>query len=77
MTALGYNTAVAAVTYGTLRANLASTMDRVCDGHEALVITRNGEQSVVMLSMEAFKHLEEAAYLLRTCGPVMLAELLR
>lgn len=55
-----------AITYTTARANLATTMDRVCDDHEALIITRNGEQSVVMLSLEDFKALEETAYLLRT-----------
>lgn len=55
-----------AMTYTTVRANLASTMDRVCDDHEALIITRNGEQSVVMLSLEDYKSLEETAYLLRT-----------
>ena len=55
-----------AMTYTTVRANLASTMDRVCNDHEALIITRNGEQSVVMLSLEDYKALEETAYLLRT-----------
>lgn len=54
------------ITYTAARANLASTMDRVCNDHEALIITRNGEQSVVMLSLEDFKSLEETAYLLRT-----------
>lgn len=54
------------MTYTTVRANLASTMDRVCNDHEALIITRNGEQSVVMLSLEDYKALEETAYLLRT-----------
>ena len=55
-----------AITYTTARANLARTMDRVCNDHEALIITRNGEQSVVMLSLEDYKALEETAYLLRT-----------
>ena len=54
-----------AITYTSARANLASTMDRVCDDHEALIITRNGEQSVVMLSLDDFNSLEESAYLLR------------
>ena len=44
-----------AISYTTVRANLASAMDRVCDDHEALIITRNGEQSVVMLSLEDYK----------------------
>ena len=55
-----------AITYTTVRANLASVMDRVCDDHEALIITRNGEQAVVMLSLEDYKALEETSYLLRT-----------
>ncbi len=55
-----------AITYSAVRANLASTMDRVCNDHEALIITRNGEQSVVMLSLEDFQALEETAYLLRS-----------
>ena len=55
-----------AISYTTARANLASTMDRVCNDHEPLIITRNGEQSVVMLSLEDYKALEETAYLLRS-----------
>jgi antitoxin YefM len=55
-----------AITYSAARANFASTMDRVCNDHEALVITRNGEQSVVMLSLEDYTALEETAYLLRS-----------
>ena len=55
-----------AITYTSARANLAKTMDRVCEDHEPLIITRNGEQSVVMLSLEDFQSLEETAYLLRS-----------
>lgn len=55
-----------AITYSAARANLASTMDRVCEDHEPLIITRSGQQSVVMLSLEDFKALEETAYLLRS-----------
>jgi antitoxin YefM len=55
-----------AITYSSARANLASTMDRVCSNHEPLIITRNGQQAVVMLSLEDYKALEEAAYLLRS-----------
>lgn len=54
-----------AITYSAARANLASTMDRVCNDHEAVIITRNGDQSVVMLSLEDFQAMEETAYLLR------------
>ena len=55
-----------AITYSAARANLAKTMDRVCNDHEPLIITRSGEQSVVMLSLNDFKALEETAYLLRS-----------
>lgn len=55
-----------AISYSAARANLASTMDRVCNDHEPLIITRNGEQSVVMLSLEDFTALEETAHLLRS-----------
>jgi len=55
-----------AITYSAARANLATTMDRVCEDHEALIITRNGQQSVVMVSLEDFTALEETAYLLRS-----------
>lgn len=54
-----------AITYSSARANLARTMDRVCENHEPLIVTRSGEQSVVMLSLEDFQSLEETAYLLR------------
>lgn len=55
-----------AITYTAARANLADTMNRVCEDHEAIIITRNGQQSVVMLSLEDYKALEETAYLLRS-----------
>ena len=55
-----------AITYSAACANLASTMNRVCNDHEALLITRNGEQAVVMLSLEDYNGLEKTAYLLRS-----------
>lgn len=54
------------ITYTSLRATLASAMDRVCDDHEPLIVTRNGAQSVVMLSLEDYQALEETAALLRS-----------
>ncbi|WP_062063865.1 type II toxin-antitoxin system Phd/YefM family antitoxin [Cellvibrio sp. OA-2007] len=55
-----------AITYTTARANLASTMDKVCEDHEPLIITRNGQQSVVMISLDDYKAMEETAYLLKS-----------
>lgn len=54
------------ITYSTARAKLADTMNRVCNDHEPIIITRGGEQSVVMLSLDDFKSLEETSYLLRS-----------
>lgn len=55
-----------AITYSSARASLASTMDRVCEDHEPLIITRSGKPSVVMLSLEDYNSLDETAYLLRS-----------
>jgi len=41
-------------------------MDRVCKDHAPLVITRNAQQPVVMVSLEHFNALEETAYPLRS-----------
>ena len=54
-----------AISYTAARENLASTMDRVCADHTPVIITRNRDQSVVMLSLEDFQAMEETAYLLR------------
>jgi antitoxin YefM len=57
-----------AISYTAVWANLAQTMKRVCADHDPLIITRNGEPSVVMLSLDDFKALEKTAYLLRSPG---------
>jgi antitoxin YefM len=54
-----------AVTYTAARENLAQTMDRVCEDHDPVIITRNRDQAVVMMSLEDYESLEETAYLLR------------
>lgn len=54
------------ISYTSARANLAQTMDRVCEDHEPLIITRSGEPAVVMVALEDYQSLEETAYLLRS-----------
>ena len=54
-----------AISYTAARENLAATMDKVCDDHAPIVITRNREQAVVMMSLADYEALEETAYLLR------------
>lgn len=54
------------ISYTAARANLATTMDKVCQDHQPFIITRSGAQSVVLLSLEDFHSMEETAYLLRS-----------
>lgn len=54
------------ITYTAAREDLASTMQRVCEDHDPVVITRRRDQAVVMMSMEDYNSLEETAYLLRS-----------
>ena len=54
-----------AISYTTARENLAATMHKVCDDHAPIIITRNRDQAVVMISLEDFESLEETAYLLK------------
>ncbi len=55
-----------AVTYTAARENLAATMDQVCNDREPVIITRNRDQAVVMVSLEDYKALDETAYLTRS-----------
>lgn len=55
-----------AITYSTVRQNLANTMDLVCDNQAPIIITRKKHLSVVMLSLEEFNSLKETAYLLQS-----------
>ena len=54
------------LTYSEARSKLANTMDRVCDDHAPIIITRKNSQSVVMMSLDDYQALEETAYLLRS-----------
>jgi antitoxin YefM len=53
-----------AISYSDARANLARTMDRVCDDCAPIIVTRHAKPSVVMLSLEQYRSLAETAYLL-------------
>ena len=54
------------VSYSNARQNLAKTMKQVCEDHDPVMITNNGNATVVMLSLEDFESLEETSYLLRS-----------
>ncbi len=55
-----------AISYTAARANLAKTMEKVCNDHDPVIITRKREMPVVMISLEDFQAMEETAYLLRS-----------
>ena len=63
------------ISYSTARAHLAGTMNKVCENHEPVVITRRGEPAVVMLSLADYKAMEETTFLLRS--PANAQRLLR
>ena len=54
------------ITYSSARSNLAQTMDKVCDDHAPVIITRKAAKPVVMMSLDDYEALEETAYLLRS-----------
>jgi len=54
------------ITYTAARENFASTINKVCEDHAPVVITRNRDQAVVMLSLAEYEALQETANLLRS-----------
>ena len=55
-----------AITYTAARENLAKTMDDVIDNRDPVIVTRNRDRAVVMMSLEDFNSWQETAYLLRS-----------
>ncbi|MBD2317118.1 MULTISPECIES: type II toxin-antitoxin system Phd/YefM family antitoxin [Cyanophyceae] len=55
-----------AVTYTYVRNNLAKTLEKVCDDHDPVIVTRQNQNSVVIMSLEDYEALAETAYLLRS-----------
>jgi antitoxin YefM len=54
-----------ATSFSDLRKNLASTLDRVTQDHEPVLITRErGKPAAVLMSLEDFASYEDTAYLL-------------
>jgi len=62
-------------TYTHLRANLAQSMNEICDDHVPTIIMRQNARPVVMMSLEDYRSLEETSYLLRSpANALRLAE---
>ena len=55
-----------AITYIQARNNLSSVMNQVCDDHAPVIITRQSERPVVVMSLEDYSAIEETMYLLKS-----------
>lgn len=55
-----------AATYTQVRKNFALVMDKVCDDHNPIIITRQNARPVVMVSLEDYNAIEETLYLVRS-----------
>ena len=53
-----------AVNYTNLRDNMKSSMDKVTDDYETMIVTRKNNKNVVMLSEESYNNLIENAYIM-------------
>jgi len=55
-----------AINHIAARANLSKTMEKVCNDHEPILITRKQESPVVMISLEDFQAMKENEPLLHS-----------
>lgn len=55
-----------AISYTQARNNFASAMNKVCEDHSPIIITRQNQSPVVMLSLEDYNAIEETLYLLKS-----------
>jgi len=54
------------ISYISVRDNLAQTMEKVCEDHDPVIITRRNSEAVVMISLEDYESLNETAHLLQS-----------
>lgn len=55
-----------AVTYTQIRNNFAETMNKVCQNHMPIIITRQNQTPVVMMSLEDYNAIEETLHLMKS-----------
>lgn len=54
------------MSYTAFRAKLAKKMKEICENHLGLIVTRRNNETVVILSLEDYRSMEETAYLLKS-----------
>lgn len=55
-----------AITYTEAREKLAETIERVCEDHAAVIVTKRRDKAVVIISLEDYESLAETCYLLKS-----------
>lgn len=55
-----------AFTYTQVRDNFSKAMNKVCTDHAPIIITRQKEKPVVMMSLEDYNAIEETLYLMKS-----------
>lgn len=55
-----------AITYTQARKNFTCVMNQVCENHAPIIITRQSEKPVVIMSLEDYSSIEETLYLFRS-----------
>lgn len=63
------------VTYSDLRKNLANVLDGVINDHSPVLVTRQNNQTAVLISLEDFNAYEETSYLMSS--PANAAHLMK
>lgn len=53
-------------TYTEAREKLSDIIEKVCEDHDPLIITKRRDKAVVMMSLEDYESLKETSYLLRS-----------
>lgn len=54
------------ISYSSVRANLAKTMELVCEDHTPVIVTRSNAEPVVIISLADFEALQETNYLMKS-----------
>jgi len=54
------------MTFSNMRQHLATAIDTVVDNHSPMIITRQNKDSVVIISLDDYRSIEETAYLMQS-----------
>ena len=55
-----------AITYTEARERLSEAIEKVCEDHAPLIITKRRDKAVVMISLDDYESLVETSYLLKS-----------